>query len=832
MTFLSLIMLLGLAALALPILIHLLNRRKPMVVDWGAMRFLQASHQARRRRLLLEDVLLLCLRCLAIALIVLAMARPFMLSQSVIPWALVLPLVLVAIIGLVLALSIVSNRRRSRQLAGLCLGLIAAALLSSLLERWVQAHRWLGQHGGEDIMLVIDASASMTVNRDGQSNFEHALDEARSVAGAMGAGDAIGILLAGPAPRVILAPTSDRKAVQETLASRVCRPTSGAMGALEALNAALSALAEGHNPAKKIILFTDGHSLGWDAHNEARWSYLAQRMKTLPTTPKVICRRFPFPADFENAAVAEISLSRKIVGTDRPVMIDVKILNAGSKPLAPPAVELLADDRLLERKYPGKELPPGGAEDVRFEYRFDTPGHHVLKARIVGEDALPLDNTLERVVNILDTLPVLLVDGAPSERFFRGASAFTRVALMPGDEPAAAKNPADGASTNATDFLVRPKVIAVTALSAYHELDQNKVVILLNVPRLPAPVVQRLGEFVAAGGGLLVAPGRRAEPESCNAWKTSAGQPLLPAALLERRQLPDRPAHFDLRSFKHPALQLVAESPHSDAGSLLVRAYWKLAPAGKETRPQICGLFDNGDPAIVERQIGQGRVILSAIAFDNRDSTLTSLKSFVPFIHELIYYLAAPAVPDVNILPGTDLILDLPSGKTPGRSSGLAAKVEVVTPAQQRRPAIVERAGDHFRIRFTETQEPGLYRVMLPAATAATNAGANAEIPFTVTRQSAESIYKGLSETDVAAVRRNVDLAMVEGKDVLLMAAKGKAPGEEIWKWLAFGALLALLAETALARWISQQRRVAAVPAISLPSDEKRARTGMRARQA
>lgn len=845
MTFLSWIMLLGLAALALPILIHLLNRRKPVVVDWGAMRFLEVSHQSRRRRLLLEDVLLLCLRSLAIALIVLAMARPFILSHSAIPWGLVLPLVLAAIIGLVLALSIGSNRRRSRQLVIICLGLIVAALLASFLERWIQSRRWLSRNGGNDIMLVIDASASMTIIHDGQSNFERALDEAQSVAGAMEPGDATGILLAEPSSYIILAPTSDRKVVQEMLTSKICRPTSGAMGALEALNAAVAALADGHNPSKKIILFTDGQALGWDAQNEARWTYLAERMKILPTKLKVVCRRFPFPVDYENAAVAEISLSRKIVGLDRPVIINVKALNAGSKPLPPPAVELLVDDRLIERKYPGKEMPPGSAEDVRFEYRFNTPGRHVLKARILTDDALKLDNTMERVVDIMDTLPVLLVDGAPSERFFRGASAFTHMALMPFDTPSTSKNRADGSPTNTPDFLVQPKVIAATDLPSSRDLDQYKTVILLNVPRLPTPAVQRLGDFVAQGGGLLVAPGRRTEPEFYNTWKTSDGQPLLPAILLERRQLQDQPAHFDLRSFKHPALQLVAESSHSDAGSILVRAYWKLALAGKESRVQICGLLDNGDPAIVEQQIGQGRVILSAIAFDNRDSTLTALKCFVPFIHELVYYLAAPAVPIANIMAGADMILDLPSGKAPdlaggngsaaavtqsARAAGLAGKVEVITPAQQRRPAAVERAGNRIRIRFTETQEPGLYRVMLPPAAAATNAGANTGIMFTVIRPSDESLYKGLSDEDFATVKRHIDLTVVDGKDGLLMAAKGKAPGEEIWKWLVIGALLALLSETLLVRWISQQRRAAAVISISLPSKEKQVMTGVRPR--
>jgi len=59
--FLNTLMLLGLAAMAIPILIHLLNRRRYNTVDWGAMQFLQVS-ETTRRRLLIEELLLMLLR--------------------------------------------------------------------------------------------------------------------------------------------------------------------------------------------------------------------------------------------------------------------------------------------------------------------------------------------------------------------------------------------------------------------------------------------------------------------------------------------------------------------------------------------------------------------------------------------------------------------------------------------------------------------------------------------------------------------------------------------------------------------------------------------------
>src|SRR5438874_1892376 len=76
MSFLNLAMLTGLVAVAIPPIIHLLNRRRYDVVDWGAMQFLQVS-ETTRRRLLIEELLLLLLRMGLIALMVLALAAPW-----------------------------------------------------------------------------------------------------------------------------------------------------------------------------------------------------------------------------------------------------------------------------------------------------------------------------------------------------------------------------------------------------------------------------------------------------------------------------------------------------------------------------------------------------------------------------------------------------------------------------------------------------------------------------------------------------------------------------------------------------------------------------------
>lgn len=66
----------GAAAVAVPILIHILSRRPRRPEPWAAMRFLLAAYRRHRTRTRLEQMLLLATRCLLVLLIGLALAGP------------------------------------------------------------------------------------------------------------------------------------------------------------------------------------------------------------------------------------------------------------------------------------------------------------------------------------------------------------------------------------------------------------------------------------------------------------------------------------------------------------------------------------------------------------------------------------------------------------------------------------------------------------------------------------------------------------------------------------------------------------------------------------
>ena len=69
-------MLWGLAAVAIPVLIHLLLKQRPKPVPWAAMQWLMAAAQASQKKWRWTHLLLLLLRCLILALLALAIARP------------------------------------------------------------------------------------------------------------------------------------------------------------------------------------------------------------------------------------------------------------------------------------------------------------------------------------------------------------------------------------------------------------------------------------------------------------------------------------------------------------------------------------------------------------------------------------------------------------------------------------------------------------------------------------------------------------------------------------------------------------------------------------
>src|SRR5260221_12424975 len=76
MLFLKPLVLLGMAAAAIPLILHLLNLRKLRTIHFSTLTFLKELQQTRIRRLKLRQLLLLLIRTLLIVFIILPFARP------------------------------------------------------------------------------------------------------------------------------------------------------------------------------------------------------------------------------------------------------------------------------------------------------------------------------------------------------------------------------------------------------------------------------------------------------------------------------------------------------------------------------------------------------------------------------------------------------------------------------------------------------------------------------------------------------------------------------------------------------------------------------------
>ncbi|MDX1531509.1 MAG: BatA and WFA domain-containing protein, partial [Rhodothermales bacterium] len=197
MTFLNPLVLLGLAAAAIPILIHLFNFRKPRRVDFSSLEFLQELQKSTMRRVRIKQWLLLALRTLAIACLVLAFARPTIES------------------------------------------------------------RWAGVFGGRvatSAALVVDNSLSMTV-RDQQGDLlTQAQELAAAVVEAQEPGDETFVV---PTERAAGRPAAYRNAAPALDALAALEPEAGAGTTADALARAFSLLERGGNLNREVLLFSD-----------------------------------------------------------------------------------------------------------------------------------------------------------------------------------------------------------------------------------------------------------------------------------------------------------------------------------------------------------------------------------------------------------------------------------------------------------------------------------------------------------------------------------------------------------------------------------------------
>ena len=205
MQFLSPWMLIGLVALAVPIIIHLLQRQRVVQIPFSTLRFLKLVQSKTARRSRVENLLLLLLRCLVFALLGLAAARP-----------------------------VVSPK----------------------------AANWWGGSVPRTIVLVLDNSLSMNYRAGDHTRFDDAKKQALAILDDLRAGDEVAVILANDRAQLLIAePTVDHALARKAVLG--IQPTQFRTDFAPALREARKIAARSQKRIRHVYLLTDSQALGW-----------------------------------------------------------------------------------------------------------------------------------------------------------------------------------------------------------------------------------------------------------------------------------------------------------------------------------------------------------------------------------------------------------------------------------------------------------------------------------------------------------------------------------------------------------------------------------------
>jgi len=161
-----------------------------------------------------------------------------------------------------------------------------------------------------------------------------------------------------------------------------------------------------------------------------------------------------------------------------------------------------------------------------------------------------------------------------------------------------------------------------------------------------------LAEFVRRGGGLLVLLGGRSAGAAWGPeWRGLLGG--TPGGTVESAS--SSGAALAGVSYEHSMLEPFRAPRSGDFGSVHVYRYRRFDPDSSGT---VLASYDDGGAALVERRLGEGRVLVWTSSVDNVWSDLPVQPVFLPLIHQMIRYLAGYADQRASLTVGQALDVD------------------------------------------------------------------------------------------------------------------------------------------------------------------------------
>ncbi len=364
----------GLALVALPIVIHLLSRRQFRRMDWAATYFLLQAERENRRRTRFEQWLLLALRCLAVALLALLVARPF----------------------------------------------VQPGLIATLL----------GEEAAAERIVVIDDSASLTHQDGAGTDFAALRAAAERLVGWLAegaAGDGLTILRTSAEEPVLSVPAFSSTRLEEVRAAvRGLEPVLVPADPQRALGRLAGRISGEGGRRAEVYLLSDFQRSDWTPPDG---SPLAALTALDPDRLRVTLMAVADPLR-ANVAVTSVRPDRPQALAGFPAVYRAEVANRTARPIEGRLLTRTLNEAALT-PVPVERIEPGETRVVSFEVTIPEPGPATLQVGIDGRDGLPVDDVFMLVADVKPALRVALVNGEPATRPVEDETHFLRSALAP-----------------------------------------------------------------------------------------------------------------------------------------------------------------------------------------------------------------------------------------------------------------------------------------------------------------------------------------------------------------------------------------------------------------
>ena len=444
----------------------------------------------------------------------------------------------------------------------------------------------------QSAVILLDLSMSMRW----QDNFDQAKAEALAVVDRLSGGDELGLIAFSGAAEVVRELDTEDGQLRELIES-FDEPGFGSTRYYPNLRLADQMLEDSRYENRAIYLISDFQEVGLQGADES-WKL----------APGVALYLIDVgSADSENLVLTDVRSPEQLLEDSAQQQILARVRSTGTQYLGSGEVSLSLNGQMVDRR--PVDLTDRSEQVVTFAVDFEAEGDYVGEIRIAGDDFAD-DNAYYFTVDVLPKINVLLVNGEASDNWFDDEGHWFGLAVS---------------STDSSPFSLQ--TIDPAELSAA-AMRQSDVVALLNVGELTSSQAEALGEYVVNGGSLLIAPGDRVDERAFN---QQLGE--ISPARLEQVGLLGRDDYLVIADYdrRHPILR-----PLGSDWSARFQGHWRLTPSEDA---KVLMQFDNTEAALVENDVGEGKVLLFASSLDLEWNNLALQGLFLPFVHETLRHL-------------------------------------------------------------------------------------------------------------------------------------------------------------------------------------------------